>query len=60
MLRLGIDTSSKAVHMVLLGHDDEVLQQVKCSSKKKLAEDRFYEIVDEFYLQLSIIPIDAA
>ena len=60
MRTLGIDTSSKAIHMVLLGENEEVLQQVKCSSKKKLAEDRFYEIVDEFYAQLSIIPIDTA
>ena len=60
MATLGIDTSSKTIHMVLLGDNEEVLQQIKCGSKKKLAEDRFYEIVDEFYHQLSIIPIDTA
>ena len=60
MNTLGIDTSSKAIHMVLLGDDEEILQQVKCGSKKKLAEDRFYEIVDQFYHQLSIMNVDAA
>jgi len=57
---IGIDTSSKAVHIVALNEDFDILAQIKCSSKGKLAEERFYEIIDQFYYQLSIMNVDAA
>lgn len=60
MKYLGIDTSSKAIHIVALDESGQILDMVKCSSKKKLAEDRFYEIIDQFYYQLSIMSVDAA
>ena len=56
----GIDCSTKAVHLALIDDDEQIVELKKYGSKGKLAEDRFYEILDQVYADLSIIDISAA
>ena len=56
----GIDCSSKAVHIAILDDVENLVQLKKYASKEKVAEDRFYEILDQVYDDLSIINISAA
>jgi len=56
----GIDCSSKAVHLAIIDEDESIVELKKYGSKAKLAEARFYEILDQVYDGLSIIDISAA
>ena len=56
----GIDCSTKAVHLALMDDDEQIVELKKYGSKGKLAEDRFYEILDQVYVDLSIIDISTA
>ena len=56
----GIDCSSKAVHLALLDEEEQLVDLKKYDSKAKLADERFYEILDKFYDDIGIIDISAA
>tara|TARA_R110002020_G_scaffold12392_4_gene45403 strand:+ start:490 stop:945 length:456 start_codon:yes stop_codon:yes gene_type:complete len=56
----GIDCSSKAVHLAIIDDEEAIVDLKKYGSKAKLAEARFYEILDQVYDDLSIIDISAA
>ena len=57
MRYLGLDCSSKAIHVVVLDGDGKVLDQQKFGSKLKTFEARFPEIVTTFQAWISKIEV---
>ena len=54
---LGLDTSSKAIHGVILNKKEELVELHKWSSNKKNSVERFPDIVKEFSVGMSKINI---
>jgi len=52
---VGIDCSSKAVHVVVLDGKEQLIDKFKWESKLKTADARFLDIVDQIYKNLSIL-----
>ena len=46
---VGIDCSSKAVHIVVLDGKEQLIDKYKWESKLKTADARFLDIVDQLY-----------
>ena len=57
MITMGVDCSSKAVHMVVLNEDEEILAYNKVFSKSPEFPLRLIEISDKFIKQMSKINI---
>jgi Holliday junction resolvasome RuvABC endonuclease subunit len=60
MIYAGFDCSSKAVHAAFVDDDENLVDLRKFGSPLKSADDRFYEILDKFNDDLSIITMTAA
>tara|TARA_R110000737_G_C14580615_1_gene485599 strand:+ start:414 stop:869 length:456 start_codon:yes stop_codon:yes gene_type:complete len=54
---LGLDCSTLAVHGVLISEDERIISQYKWSSKKKIFDERFPEILLGFSKDLSTMNI---
>ena len=52
---VGIDCSSKAVHVVVLDGKEQLIDKFKWESKLKTADARFLHIVDQIYENLPIL-----
>jgi len=57
VMYLGLDTSSKAIHGAVVNEQEELISLYKWGSDKKTANERFPEIVVEFFEELSKINI---
>ena len=57
---MGIDTSTKALHVVLLNEDGSIHSQTKISNNLKDLDARIFQMSDDLYNFASIIKVTAS
>ena len=57
---MGIDTSTKALHVVLLNEDGSIYSQTKITNKLKDLDARIFQMSDDLYNFASIIKVTAS